>query len=181
LRRASWGEFAILAAATVAGAIGLTCFGLHVMSPHAALGAGEHSADGTLVDSEVVAILVPSAFRELAECPPDDLTFESPDALKAYLRARRLEKAWYAIIARGFQADGTAVSLSSYCHPFHCPTRSEEFRQVLATLAGDPPRGPDADYARAEVRFIPQAFVECEPSQALLELLAHWESAALGR
>lgn len=128
-----------------------------------------------MVRSDVDTILIPASLEDLARGLSDFDSLESHDDFKSCLQRQGLEKTWYAIIYRVIQSNGAVVVMPVYGRPFEEPSRAHEFRAVLATIRGNPPRHTYVDYSAATIGTIPEKLARSEPSEAITELLLRWD------
>jgi hypothetical protein len=164
-------ENVVIAAGIIAGAIGLTWFATNVAS-HAHNDDIQEPPNANLIASaEITRIVIPEAFLQMARDPSASASFCSHDAVQIFLQKRRLEKAWYAMRSHARLFNGKELMTTSYCRPFDVPSKTPEFRAVLETLAGHPPRHPLGDFSTARVSIIPERLVNAEPSAVAGDLL----------
>lgn len=172
--RLSRREMAVMAAVFIAGAIGLTWLSFHVTDPERAV-AEEDRRRVSLVRSEAIAIFIPSAFDDLAKNRSEVASLQSHEDVKACLRRRGLEKAWYAIIYRVLQSDGKLVLMPVYCRPSEPTWKPWEFRAVLDTSQGRTVRYTIVDFTKAKVSIMAEELANTEPGVAITELIRRWE------
>ncbi len=129
------------------------------------------SSSGVPSRVEVSTIYLPPEFVALCKLPPGAAEIQSHDGLRVYLEDRGMEVAWYAITTQSF-GPGAATTLTSFCRPFDSPDRFEQFLDVLATAAGDPPSYPGTDYSTARIVVMPDEIARSEPAEAMAKLPA---------
>jgi hypothetical protein len=91
--------------------------------------------------------------------------------LQRLLELQDRRRLWYALTFRAHQFNGKVVDLTFIRRPYDNPRHFPEFLEILATAAGNPPRGPDADYSKASVSIIAQESSKREPRDVMAELL----------
>jgi hypothetical protein len=160
-------EKAAMTAVMLGGIAGLIGLGSHVNTSDPDQGMEWHAGERDLIYSEIAALFVPAKLIELAHDPSVDADMESDEAIRLCLGRRGLEKAWYLVVARGFQVNGELVEMTAYTLPYEMPAKRREFRQVLETLAGKPPRDHLVDYSTARVRIIPPGLESAEPREVI--------------
>ncbi len=172
--RRSRREMAMMAAAIIAGGIGLSWLTIRVTHPSRGAQPGK-TDENLLIRSEVIAIFASPALVEWARGLSDPGALESDDEIKGGLQRGGLEKAWYAIHYREFESDGNRPVMTIYTRPFETSAKAFEFRAVVATIRGHPPSYPSVDYSEATIRPIPEDLAEAEPGEAIAELMLRWE------
>jgi hypothetical protein len=83
-----------------------------------------------------------------------------------------LDAAWYALNFRGDQIDGRAAEITQIRHLSEVADSVPELRDVMATLAGKPPRSESVDFSRAIVVIIPDELRDMDPREAITRLKA---------
>jgi hypothetical protein len=178
-RRATRCEHVVMATVILAGAIGLTRLVFYVTNPGRDFATDGRPGENDIVRCELINILIPAAFHELANGPGECATPESYEALRRCLKGRGLEKAWYMLVFRRLQVDGKVETATRCGRPFENAGQFPEFQAVLAAIAGNPPSSPLADFSTAQVSIIPERFLKVEPTiDTITELLALSERSA---
>jgi hypothetical protein len=178
---AAWGH-TLVTGILVAAAIGLIWIASHATRPRQELGSGESLGGGIVVRYELLDLWLPETVIELAREPFRAQAVGDHQDLKRLLELRNQQDLWYALTARGHQVNGGFVDLTVIRRPYHDPKCYSEFRAVLATAGGDPPREPDSDFSTASIHLIPAELATREPRGAIAELLGQPRApAAQGR
>lgn len=177
--RLSLRELAVMAVTLIAGAVGLTWLSFDVTNPERAVAAEDRLRIG-IVRSDAIAIFIPSAFGALAKSRSEVASLKTAEDVTACLQRHGLERAWYAIIYRALQSDGNVKTMPVYCRPIEQPWKPWEFRAVLETSQGSPPRNPIVDFSRAKVAIMPEETANAEPGVVINGLLRSWDLAESG-
>ena len=177
LARYSRREVAVMVTVMIAGAIGLARLSFHVMKPRPGASADGDPRRVEVERWDVAQIFIPKAFVDIAKNTREgDLPVTHED-IKTFLINLGQEKAWYAMITLAHQSDGNGVFMPAYCRPFETSVKPSEFRAVLATLQGNPPRWPQFDFSKAEISIIPEELENGDPGEGTTELIRRWELA----
>ena len=126
---------------------------------------------GVTVRAEVLHLWMPETLIDLAGHQPLSSVVQTHDELPTSLERRGKEKLWYALTTRGHQVNGGIADITIIRHPYRDPQHVQEFLDVLATVAGNPPSYPTKHYSGAEVHVLPVEVSEREPSEVVEELL----------
>jgi hypothetical protein len=137
-------------------------------SPAAAPAVEGQPDSGIVLRTEVTAIWMPRALRDLARHQAGPPVGRSPAELQTDLGG----DAWYALTYRGHQVNGGFGEITQIRRLREAADYLHEFQAVMATAAGRPPRdeGPDCSHARVEV--IPDTLQAVEPREAIIRLMA---------
>ena len=160
----------VLVAAT---AIGLTQLGALTPRPNGAVEFIAPPGSGVIVRSEVTHLWVPEILVDSALHEFPALSARTHQELKKALERRGQENLWYAITLRGHQVNHGATDISFIRYPYREPDNLQELMDVLAVVAGRPPRDPSADYSAAIVHIMPagksqREWVEAMQASSLL-------------
>jgi hypothetical protein len=96
----------------------------------------------------------------------------SPEELQTDLGRRGWGAAWYALTYRGYQVNGGSGEITQIRRLSEAADHLDELRDVMATVAGKPPRDGAWDSSRAMVFVIPDSLLAAEPRQAIARLRA---------
>jgi len=158
--------------AVVASAIAASVFGPAWTEPHAVTSApDEPPGSGIIERTDVTAVWVPQALFDLARHGTEALVIRSPGDLGDYVERHRLSAAWYAVTYRGRQVDGDSAEITQIRRLSEAPAHPGEFLDVMASLAGNPPRSERWDFSGAAVRVIPERLLTVAPLEAITELI----------
>ena len=125
---------------------------------------------GIVLRTEVTAIWMPQALRELARHQAGSLVERSPEELRTYLERDGWRAAWYALTYRCHQVNGESTEITQIRRLSEVADHLDELRAVMAAAAGRPPRYEGSSHARVEV--IPEALQAVDPREAITRLLA---------
>jgi hypothetical protein len=156
------------AVVVIAGIVGLVCVGFRAGAP----GPEDPPGSGIVVRTEVTALWIPRALRDMADCEAGAPIFRSPEALQTELRHRGLKDAWYALTYRGHKVNGEFGELTQIRHLGDAADHLDEFQAVMATAAGSPPRYEGRDFSHARVEVIPDTLQGVDPREAVIRLMA---------
>jgi hypothetical protein len=148
-------------------AIGLTQFDALAPRPSGALEFSDPPGSGVIVRSEVIHMWLPEILADPARQEFPALVARTHQELKKMLERGGQENLWYAITVRGHQANHGASDISFIRYPYREPENLQELMDVLATVAGRPPRHPSADYSAAVVQIMPEGMSQREWLEAM--------------
>ena len=151
----------------VTTAIGLTQFDALAPRPSGAPEFSDPPGSGVIVRSEVIHLWLPEILVDPARHEFPALVARTHQELKKALERRGQENLWYAITVRGHQANHGAADISFIRYPYREPENFQELMDVLATVAGSPPRHSSADYSAAIVHIIPAGMSRREWLEAM--------------
>ena len=160
------GNFMIVVVIATA-AIGLTKFNAAGPRPSEAQEFSDPPGSGVIVRSEVIHLWLPETLVDLARHEFPALVALSHQELKKALERRGQENLWYAITVRGHQANHGVSDISFIRYPYRQPENLQELMDVLAAVAGSPPRHPCADYSAAVVEIMPAGMSQREWLEAV--------------
>jgi hypothetical protein len=147
--------------------IGLTQFDAAAPRPSEAPEFVDSPGAGLIVGSEVIRVWVPESLVELAGHEFPGLIARTHQELKKVLELRGPEDLWYAITVRAHLADHRAEDIPYIRYPHRQPEYLSELSDVLATVAGSPPRHPLLDYSAATVHIMPAGTSQREWLEAM--------------
>jgi hypothetical protein len=172
----------VLAIVLVAAVIGLPGLASHATRPAEDLEPDNHSGGGIITRYELLRLWLPEVLNDLAQRQSQSPVVRVHRDLKRFLELRTQEDLWYALTTRGHQVDGRFVDLTFIRRPYHEPQVFPEFLAVLATAAGNPPRGPDSYLSTVSITIIPVELGKREAREVISDLLGNSPSpAAQGR
>jgi hypothetical protein len=174
-QRRSRRELAVLITAAIAGSIGLAWLSISVTKPKPR--SLSERLRGNIASTEPVAMFIPAVLNRLATELPDLNQLTTHEGACTWLQQHGLEKLWYAVIYKVTESDGRVSIMPVYARPFETASRMPEFRAVIATIRGHPPRNGLVDYAGATVSQMPEELAVGEPSTAMGELVSQWQEA----
>jgi hypothetical protein len=125
---------------------------------------------GIVVRTEVTAIWMPRALRDLARHQAGSPVGRSPEELQTCLGRNGWRAAWYALTYRYHQVNGESGEITQTRRLSEAADHLDELRAVMAAAAGRPPRYEAFSHARVEV--IPDALQAFDPREAITRLLA---------
>ena len=92
----------------IAGIVGRVFVSFHAGAP----GPEDPPSSGIVVRTEVTALWIPRALRDVAQGEGGGSVFRSLDALQTELKRRGLNDAWYALTYRGYQVNGDSAEIT---------------------------------------------------------------------
>ena len=152
---------------TIAGGFGLTWLSFRAGSPSP---EGPPNS-GIVVRTEVTALWIPDALRNVAQGEAGATIFHSPEALQTELERRGLNDAWYALTYRGYQVNGDSAESTQVRRISEAPAHIEEFQYMMATAAGNPPRHEGREFSQVKVGIIPDTLLTANPLNAVSQLV----------
>jgi hypothetical protein len=170
LRR--WGETVLMLFLLVAPVAGFTWLGFCASRPSPVLEFDNQPGSGVTIRAEVLHLWLPETLIDLAEHSPVCSVPQTHHELQTTLERRVEEKLWYALTTRGYQINGGTEDITVIRYPYRDPQHFQEFLDVLATVAGNPPRYPTLHYSGADVHVLRGELSERDPSEVVEELLA---------
>jgi hypothetical protein len=126
---------------------------------------------GVTIRAEVLHLWLSETLIHLAGHSPMCSVPETHHELQTSLERPVHEKLWYALTTRCYQINGGTAHITFIRYPYRDHEHFQEFLDVLATVAGNPPRYPTLQYAGAEVHSLPRELSERDPSAVVEELL----------
>jgi hypothetical protein len=130
----------------------------------------DQSGAGIIVHSQLLRLWLPQELTDLPKRQSHSLVVRTHEELRRLLERQDRRRLWYALTFRAHQLNGKVVDLTFIRWPYDEPRHFPEFLDILATAAGNPPRGPDADYSKASISIIPQESSKREPRDVMTEL-----------
>jgi hypothetical protein len=156
------------ASAMIAPVLGLIGAG----PPTAARAPEGPPGTGIILRSEVTAIWMPQALRDLARHQAGSLVDRSPEELRTYLERNGWRAAWYALTYRYHQVNRESGEITQIRRLSEAADHLDELRAVMATAAGRPPRYDGLEVSHARVEVIPDALQAVDPREAITRLMA---------
>ncbi len=149
-----------------------TAFGLAQLDalaprPSGALEFSDPPGSGVIVRSDVIHLWLPEILVDPARHDFPAPVARTHQELKNAFERRGQENLWYAITIRGHQANHGAADISFIRYPYREPENLQELMDVLAAVAGRPPRHLSADYSAAIVHIMPAGMSEREWLEAM--------------
>jgi hypothetical protein len=146
----------------------LTWVGHHAGAPDLDFPPGS----GVVIRTEVTAIWLSQALRELAlhqAGPPVD---NSPEKVQSYLALNGWRDAWYALTYRGYQVNGQSGETTQIRWLSEAGDHLDELHAVIATATGRPPRFEDRRYSHTRVEIIPDTLQAVDSRVEIIQLMA---------
>ena len=151
----------------IAGVVGLVSVSFQAGAP----GPEDPPGSGIVVRTEVTALWIPRALRDVAQGEAGAPVFRSPEALQTELKRRGLNDAWYALTYRGYQVNGDSAEITQVRRISEAPAHIEEFQDMMAMAAGHPPRHEGREFSHVKVEIIPDTLLTANPLEAVSQLL----------
>jgi hypothetical protein len=133
---------------------------------------GGAPGSGIIVRTEVTAIWIPQALRDLVRLKSGPQVDSSSEELQTYLKRNGWSAAWYALTYRGHQVNGGFGEITHIRWLSAAADHLDELQDVMATAAGRPPRFEDGDFSHAQVEVIPDTLRGTDPREAITRLIA---------
>jgi hypothetical protein len=146
--------------------IGLAHYSAVVPQPGAARELSDAPGSGLIIRSEVMHLWLPESLVDLARNESRALVARTHQELMKALERRGEENLWYAITVRAHLANGRCEDMLFIRHPSRQLDHLMELTDIVATVAGIPPRRPSADYSAAVVHIMPARMSQREWLQA---------------
>jgi len=156
----------------VAPVIAFTWLDSRASRPSRVLEPDDKPGSGVTVRADVLHLWLPETLIDLAGHQPESSVPQTHHELQTFLERRGQEKLWYALTTRGYQVNGGIADITVIRHPHGARQHFQEFLDILATAAGNPPRYPTLHYSGAEVHILPGEVLERDPSEVVEELLS---------
>ena len=167
-----WGSALLMMMVLGGGVIGLIGLSVHIARQDTEIEPTHHSGAGMIVRSEPVHLWLPRTLTELAQRQSRSGVILSHEDLRRFLEVEGRRDLWYAMTARAYQVNGDATDITIIRWPYDDATHLPELLEILATVGGNPPHRPDADFSKATVHMIGPESQKCEPREVMAEMLA---------
>jgi hypothetical protein len=159
---------AVTAAVGIVGIAVLVCVSFQAGAP----GPEDPRGSGTIVRTEVTALWIPRALRDVAQAEGGASVFRSPEAVHTELERRGLNDAWYALTYRGYQVNGDSAEITQVRRISEAPAHIEEFQDMMAMAAGHPPHHEGGEFTYVKVEIIPDTLLTGDPLKAASQLVS---------
>jgi hypothetical protein len=130
------------------------------------------SGSGVVIRTEVTAIWVPQALRDLARHQAGPPVDRSPEEVQTYLARNGWRNAWYALTCRGHQVNGGFGEVTQIRWLSEAADHLDELQAVMATAAGRLPRFEDGRFSHTRVEVIPDTLQAVDSREAITRLMA---------
>jgi hypothetical protein len=130
------------------------------------------SGSGIILRTEVTAVWMPRALRDLARHQVGPLVDRSPEELQTYLGRDAWKAAWYALTYRAHRVNGESEEITQIRRLSEATDHLDEFHAVMATAAGTRPRYEGRDFSHARVEVIPDTMQAFDPREAITRQMA---------
>jgi hypothetical protein len=156
------------AAIIIATLVCLTCVARHASTPDLDSPPGSE----VIIRTEVTAIWVPQALRDLARRQADPPADRSPEKVRTYLAGSGWREPWYAVTSQVYQRHGRSGETTHIRWLTEIADRPDELQAVMATAAGRPPRYEDGRFSRTRVHVIPDTLQAVDSRTEIIRLMA---------
>ncbi len=170
-----WGDKVSMAVVLVAAVIVLTQFASHVSRS----GRGRETKNvrdaRAIFRVEVRYLWVPDALVDLGRRQSRSPLIRDHGDLQHLLESQNREDLCYALTIRAHQFNDDYRDMTYYRHPYEDIDRLPELMDVLATVAGNPPRRTgelEYDFTTASVQIVPEDAWKRDPQQFIDEQLS---------
>jgi hypothetical protein len=164
---------ALSASAVIAPVLGLMWVNMTWRGfPAEAPAPGRPPGSGIVVKSEVTAIWIPQALRDLAlrlAGTPADCSLER---MQTYLARNGWKDPWYALTLWECDPTGRCAEITHTRWVSELADRRDELQAVMATAAGRPPRFEDGRFSHTRVEVIPDTFKAVDAHSEIIRLMA---------
>jgi hypothetical protein len=156
------------AAVMIATLVCLTSVARHSSTPD------PDSAPGSevIIRTEVTAIWVPKALRDLALRQADPPSDRSPEKVRTHLAGSGWREPWYAVTSQAYQLNGRSEETTHIRWLTEIADRPDELQAVMDTTAGRPPRYEDGRFSRTRVHVVPDTLQAVDSRTELIRLMA---------
>jgi hypothetical protein len=161
-----WGSKIFMVLVFAAGAMGLTYFASVMSKKDQNLADGDQGGAGIIVRLELLHIWLPPALIELVEREPSSGAIRTHEELKRFLDHLGRQNLWYALTARGHQANGELVDLPFVRQPYKEHVLFPEFLKILAMAA----ENSTDEFSSASVHVLTEEIARCEIRDVMAEL-----------
>jgi hypothetical protein len=127
---------------------------------------------GIVVKTEVTAVWIPQALRDLARRQAGTPVDWLHEEVQTYLARNGWRSAWYALTCRGYQLNGQYGEITQIRWLSEAADHFDELRAVMATAAGSPPRYEGPDFSHARVEIIPDTLRAVDAHREIIRLMA---------
>jgi hypothetical protein len=161
------------ASAVIAPVLGLIWVGMMRRdSPAQAPALENPPASGIVVWTEVTAIWIPQALRDLARRQAGTPVDCSPEDVQMYLARNGWRDGWYATTRWDYGANGQSAEITQIRWLSEAADHLDELQAVMATAAGRPPRYEGPDFSHPRVKIIPDTLRAVDSHEAITRLVA---------
>jgi hypothetical protein len=112
---------------------------------------------------------LPQKLVDLSKREPGSVVVQTHQELQLIFELQEDQEMVYAITIRGHQANQGAANITFLRCPYRERESLSEFREIMATAVGSPPRTPTIDYSGAKVHILPSAMTRGELFEAIQE------------
>jgi hypothetical protein len=151
----------------IAGIASLVYVGFQVGAP----GPQDPPGSGIIVRTEVTALWIPRALRDVAQGHRGASVCRSPEALQTELKRRGLNNAWYALTYRGYQVNGDSAEITQVRRISEAPAHIEEFQDMMAKAAGHSSHHEGPELSHVKIEIIPDTLLTANPLNAVSPLV----------
>jgi hypothetical protein len=124
-----------------------------------------------VVRTEVLRLWLPESLIDFAKPQSQSSAPRTYAELQTLLERRGQTDLWYALTVRGLQVNGGTADMTFIRRPYGDSQHFQEFLDILATAAGDPPPDSTMCYAGTEVHILPRELSARDPRQVVEELI----------
>jgi hypothetical protein len=141
-------------------------------APHAEAPApDEPPGSGIVVRTEVTAVWIHLALRDLARHQGGQRVDGSAQEVQTYLERNGWRDPWFALTYRLHQVNGQSIEITQIRWLYEAANHLEELQAVLATAAGRPPKFGGSDWSHARVEVIPDRLQAVKSREAIIRLM----------
>jgi hypothetical protein len=166
-----WGGNVWMKVALAAAVIGLARLASGTTQPDQQLDCSDRPGEGTIVSSEILRLWSPGTLTNLVRRQARSPVVRDHGCLRRWLESQDEKDLWYALTVRGHQVNGDFADITFIRRPYEEHQHFPEFLAVLATVAGNPPHQPTADFSTASVQILPEEISRRDPPEIIRELL----------
>jgi hypothetical protein len=133
---------------------------------------------GITIHNQVLELWLPQKLVDLAKREPGSVVVQTHPELQRILERQQDQEMVYAITIRAHQANGGAANITFLRCPYRERETLSEFRDIMATAAGSPPRTPMTDYSCTKILVMHSAMTRVELFEAIQASSAPGKSRA---
>jgi hypothetical protein len=166
-----WGGKVFMGFVIAAGPMLLIRLASHVTRQAQEVEPANRPGSGVIVHTDVIGLWLPQTLIDLAKHLSPFPAPRTHQELQRFLERQNQKNLWYAVTIRGRQVSGALVDITLIRLPYNDPDHFPELLDILAAIAGNPPRDTTADFSTASVHILAGDSLKGEPREIIAEFL----------
>jgi hypothetical protein len=166
-----WGSLVFMGIVIAAGLMFFNHLASYVTRQAQKLEPADRPGSGVIVHTDVISLVLPQTLIDLAKRSSPLRAARTHQELQCFLERENQKNLWYAVSMRGRQVNGAFVDIAFIRIPYNDPNHFPELLDILAAVAGDPPRSPTAYFSNAPVHILASDSLKGEPREIITKFL----------